>query len=125
MSDFPTAKAINSQEAALLSRAQNVEQKAKNLKSQKIDSPKDINKAASGFEALLLHEMLKSMGETVETTGLLGEDSNQAQIYMDMFHQAVADTISEGRGMGIKEFVRRELEKGNGASKGKADSGGD
>lgn len=85
--------------------------KAKELQNQKLNSEKEVNKAASGFEALLLHEMLKAMWSTVQTTGLLGENSNEAQIYRDMFGQAVADTIAEGQGVGVKQFMKKELLK--------------
>ena len=76
-----------------------------------------LEKASSGFEALLLHQMLKSMWETVHSEGLLGENSNQSEIYRDMFNQAVADSVSEGRGIGVKEFLNKELIKQTPTSK--------
>ncbi len=79
-------------------------QKTKALKEQK-----DVEKAAQGFEALLLHQMIKEMWATVGTTGLFGENSNEGQIYRDMLNQAIADSVSEGRGIGVKEFLKREL----------------
>ncbi len=83
-----------------------------------ISSEKELDKAASGFEALLLHNMLKEMWESVDSGGaLLGEDSNASQIYRDMFHQTIADKIAEGKGMGVKEFLKRELHKYQDASK--------
>lgn len=82
---------------------------AKSLEKRNISSEKDIEKAGSGFEALLLQQMLKSMWATVETTGLMGEDSHAGQMYRDMFHQAVADSIAEGKGIGIKDYVEKEL----------------
>lgn len=85
--------------------------KAKSIQSRALKSDEEVEKAASGFEALLLHQMLKSMWETVETTGMFGEDSNQSKIYQDMLNQAVADSVSEGRGIGVKEFVKKELLK--------------
>ncbi len=85
--------------------------KAKSIQSKALTSDAEVEKAASGFEALLLHQMLKSMWETVETTGMFGEDSNQAKIYQDMLNQAVADSVSEGRGIGVKEFVKKQLLK--------------
>ena len=84
---------------------------SKTKSSQGVGQDKAIDKAASGFEALLLHEMLKSMWQTVEVKGWLGEDSNEAQIYRDMMNQAIADTASSGKGIGIKEIVAKEMEK--------------
>ena len=86
---------------------------------KKAATPKEIEKAASGFESLLVHQMLKGMWQTVDTTGLLGEESNQSEIFRDMFHQAIADSVSEGRGIGIKQFVKGELNRAEGASKKK------
>lgn len=85
------------------------ESRAKNLSTTK--SAKDTEKAASGFEALLLQQMMKSMWESVDSPGMFGENSNEGQIYRDMFIQAVADTAAKGRGMGVKDVVKRELLK--------------
>ena len=64
-----------------------------------------------------MHQMMKAMWETVEPTGLLGEDSNQAQIYRDMLNQAVADSIASGRGIGVKSLVKQEILRREQASK--------
>ncbi len=97
----------NGMSQALADRTAALKSKA----DQPVKSDKEIDKAAGGFEALLLQQMLKAMWETVETTGLTGENSNASQIYRDMFHQAIADKIAEGRGMGVKDFVKKELSK--------------
>jgi len=92
--------------------------KVKSLKDQKTHSAQEIDKAAKGFEALLLHQMMKSMWETVDQTGFLGEDSNQGQIVRDMFNQSVADQIAEGRGIGVKDVVKKEVLRREKASSG-------
>jgi Rod binding domain-containing protein len=81
------------------------------LKGQKTDSPKEVEKATKGFEALLLQQMMHSMFETVDHTGLMGEDSNEADIMRGMFTQAVADEIASGKGIGVKEVVSKEIAK--------------
>jgi Rod binding domain-containing protein len=82
------------------------------LKNQKITTPGEVDKAASGFEALLLHNMLQEMWKTTGSgEGLLGENSNESQIFRDMFNQALADEISEGDGIGVKQFLKNELTK--------------
>jgi Rod binding domain-containing protein len=94
-------------------------QQAKALSSQ---GPKDaaaIEEAAGGFEALLLHNMLKAMWETVEFTGFMGGDSNEAQIYRDMLNQAIADSVVEGKGIGVKDFLTKEIAKAENASNNK------
>lgn len=85
--------------------------KAKALSKQSFKSEAEVDKAAGGFEALLLHQMFKAMWATVDTTGLLGENGNQAQIYQDMFQQSIADSVAEGRGIGVKQFLKKELLK--------------
>ena len=114
MSDFPTAKGAIPPE--IVNRQLALEQ-AKGLSKQKLPSEKEIDKATTGFEALLLHEMMQAMWETVEPTGLLGEDSNQAQIYRDMLNQAVADSIASGRGIGVKQMIKQEILRRERASK--------
>lgn len=72
-------------------------------------------KALVGFESMLLNEMFKTMWKSIEKTDFLGGDSNEQDIYRDMFNQAVADEASKGRGIGIKEnlekFIQREEDK--------------
>ena len=98
--------------AAMVREANSASQN--NLKNRKITSPDEVDKAASGFEALLLHNMLQEMWKTTGTgdsEGLLGENSNESQIFRDMFNQAIADEISEGDGIGVKHFLKNELSK--------------
>lgn len=89
----------------------------KELKSQDVRDVEEADKASRQFEALLLHQMMKAMWSTVNHTGLFGEDSNQAQIYQDMLNQAIADSISEGSGIGVGDVIKTELLKKKGASK--------
>ena len=95
-----------------LAFVKNSADKIKTLSKQELNEQKKFNKAVNGFEALLLQEMFKSMWATVETKGWLGADeTNESKIYRDMLNQALADSISEGKGIGIKDIVRKELTK--------------
>ena len=94
-----------------MQQADNALNKAKDLGSREVRDKAQLDKATKGFEALLLQEMMKSMFATVKTEGLMGEDSNQAQIFQGMFQQAVADEISAGDGIGVQEFLAKELTK--------------
>ena len=109
MSEIKTIGKMNPADLAEISAGSRGVESAKALEKQALKSEKEVDKAAGGFEALILQEMFKSMWSTVETSGLMGEDSNASQIYTDMFHQAVADSVSKGRGMGLKQFVKHEL----------------
>ena len=69
-----------------------------------------VNDAAKQFEALMVQEMLKSMWSTVPKGQLLS-GSNEEDTYRDMLNQAVADSVSEGRGIGIKEVIQKDIDK--------------
>ncbi len=85
----------------------------KDLKEkQALGATKEADKAASGFEALLLHNMLKEMWGTANIgggKGILDENSNEMQIFKDMFNQAIADEVVKGEGLGVKKFLKKEL----------------
>ena len=74
----------------------------------KLPATKDPKQAAQQFEALLLQEMLKSMWATVPQGQLLS-GSHEEKMYRDMLNEAVADSISQGRGIGIKDVILKDL----------------
>ncbi|MCB0345854.1 MAG: rod-binding protein [Bdellovibrionales bacterium] len=117
MADIKTAGLMDSGMTAEFAKLQSQAQKVKSLASKDVKEEKELDEAAAGFEALLLHNMLKEMWKTVEFTGFLGEDSNEAQIYRDMLNQALADSVAEGEGIGVKDFLKKELSKSDSASK--------
>lgn len=81
----------------------------------KLPDTQDPVKAAEQFEALLTHEMLKSMWNTVPKGELLS-GSSEEQTYRDMLNEALANSIAEGRGIGIKEVIMKDI---NQLAKGK------
>ena len=85
-------------------------QKVAELSKRALADEKKFNDAVNGFESMLLNEMLKAMWQTVEVKGWFGdEESNEAKIYRDMLNQALADSIAQGKGIGIKDVIKREL----------------
>ena len=70
----------------------------------------EVDKAARDFEALLLHQMVKSMWRTVPSNGMLS-GSKEEELYRDMLNEALATSISEGQGIGIRDLVVKEMEK--------------
>lgn len=74
----------------------------------KLPASKDAKQAAQQFEALLLQEMLKSMWATVPQGELLS-GSHEESMYRDMLNEAVADSISQGKGIGIKDVILKDL----------------
>jgi flagellar protein FlgJ len=78
------------------------------------ESPKEIEKAARDFEGMLLKQMLDSMWQSVPKNGFFrgkGGSDNTEQIFHDMLNEAIAKSLSEGQGIGIRDIVKRELEK--------------
>jgi peptidoglycan hydrolase FlgJ len=72
---------------------------------------RDIAKAkdaARQFEALLLHQMFNSMSANVAKDSLLG-GGREDEFARDMYNQALADSISKGQGIGIRDILEREL----------------
>ena len=79
------------------------------------DKPLPLNqnpeKVAQQFEALLLKQMIDSMWTTVPKNGMLS-GSHEENLYRDMWNDAIATSISEGRGIGLKEVLLRDSNKG-------------
>lgn len=68
----------------------------------------DPAEAATQFEALMLHEMMKSMWKTVPKEGLLS-GSQEEETYRDMLNEAVAQSIASGKGVGIKDVIAKDI----------------
>jgi flagellar protein FlgJ len=78
------------------------------VSQKKLPASQDPKQAAQQFEALLVQEMLKSMWATVPRGELLS-NSHEEQMYRDLLNEAMADSISEGRGIGIKDVILKDL----------------
>jgi Rod binding domain-containing protein len=66
--------------------------------------------AAQQFEALLVQQMLESMWSTVPKKGLLSGSQEEA-MYRDMLNEALATSIAEGKGLGIKDVILNDFNK--------------
>ena len=73
-----------------------------------LPATQDAKKAAEQFEGILVQEMLKSMWGTVPKNGAL-TGSYEEGMYRDMFNEALAKSISEGEGIGIKDVILRDI----------------
>jgi len=83
----------------------------KNLNS-KTPLTKQHEEAAQQFEALLVKQMLDSMWSTVPKGGIVS-GSNEESLYRDMFNEALSNSISEGRGIGIKDVILKDFNRFN------------
>ena len=79
-------------------------------KLQGKESVGEVKKAAQQFEALLLQQMMKAMWRTVPKGGMLS-GSNEEGMFRDMLNESLADEISKGQGVGIKQVLEREFLK--------------
>ncbi|MBK5264701.1 MAG: rod-binding protein [Alphaproteobacteria bacterium] len=67
-----------------------------------------LTKAAKAFEAVFMRQMISSM-----RSASLGEDlmgSNATEQFRDMADARVADTMAEGRGLGIATMLLKQFE---------------
>ena len=72
---------------------------------------KELKEACAGFEAILLHTMVKSMRETLPGDGLF-QKSHGMDIYKSMHDQYLAEELSKSKTtIGIKEFLYQQLKK--------------
>lgn len=72
-------------------------------------SPEAIKGVAQQFEALFVGMMLDSMRSATETLdgGLF--DSNEGQLYQQLFDRQIAQKIANGKGLGIASALERQL----------------
>jgi flagellar protein FlgJ len=73
-------------------------------------SDAETEKAATQFEALLLHQMLKEMWNSVPKDGLLS-GSHEEEMYRDMLNEGIANEIAEKQSIGIKDVLVRDMKK--------------
>lgn len=84
--------------------------KMSEVSQAKLPATKDAAQAAQQFEALLIGEMLKSMWQTVPQGQLLS-GSHEESLYRDMLNEAISNSIAEGRGMGIKDVIFKDMNR--------------
>ena len=76
----------------------------------KLPATKDAAQAAQQFEALLVGEMLKSMWASVPKGQLLS-GSHEESLYRDMLNEAIATSIAEGQGIGVKDVIFKDIKR--------------
>ncbi len=71
-------------------------------------SAESIEEVARQFESIFTQMMLKSMRDASPVEGGLF-DNDQSKMYREMFDKQIALSMSEGRGIGLKEMLIRQL----------------
>ena len=78
------------------------------VKSQSELEDNKAKKAATDFEALLIHQMLSAMWKTVPKDTLL-EGGREEEYYRDMLNEALSNSVAGGKGIGVRSVVYKEL----------------
>ena len=86
-------------------------------KGVKAYDPKAFRAAAQQFESLFTDMMLKSMRAAKLSDGL--GDSQQSDLYQDMYDQQISLQIAQGKGIGLADMLVQQLTR-NAASKSAA-----
>lgn len=71
-----------------------------------IDQGKGLKAASKQFEALFLHQMLKTMRDSVPKSGMLS--SQATEMYTEM-HDAQLAQVMAGKGVGLAELIEKHL----------------
>lgn len=75
------------------------------------DSPENIRKAATQFEALLIGEVLKSARES-DGSGWMGTDEDDAgSILSEVSEQQLSQALAAGGGLGLEKTIANGLSK--------------
>lgn len=78
------------------------------LRLQSKQDPEAALKAvAQQFEGIFMNMMLKSMREATPKDGML--DSEQGNLYTQLFDQQLAQKLSTGKGLGVADMLVRQL----------------
>jgi len=72
--------------------------------------PGQIDKAAEGFEAIFLRQILHQFRASVSVDG---ENSSMTGLYSEMFDDQLAEHLAKVGGLGLKDVIRTYL-GGNG-----------
>ena len=78
------------------------------LSESSITDSKGLDEACAEFESLFIYQLLKEMRESIPDDGYFGE-STQSKTYTSMFDIEIARKISNQRGIGLADFLRKQL----------------
>ncbi len=77
--------------------------------SARAQDPAALKAAAKQFEAMFVKQLLKSAHDAKLGDDLMGGD--QGEFYQDMFNNQIAQTMAQGRGLGIADLLVRQLQQ--------------
>jgi len=69
-----------------------------------------LKKACSDFESIFIHQVLKSMRQTVPQTGFFGEGPEK-EIFQSFFDQELSKSLAQQGGLGLGNRLYRQMMK--------------
>lgn len=69
---------------------------------------KKLRNACAGFEAIFIKQMLRTMREGAPEGGLFGKGF-ATEMYQAMFDEELAETLAQGKGMGLGESLYKQI----------------
>ncbi len=83
-----------------------VEERTATSQAKASDGPGQIDKAAEGFEAIFLRQILHQFRASVSVDG---ENSSMTGLYTEMFDDQLAEHLASVGGLGLKDVIRAYL----------------
>ncbi len=68
----------------------------------------DVEKAAQGFETMMIKQMLNTMTKSLENGGFFGEMPG-SDFYQEMYMQKISETMSRQGHFGIADMIKRQM----------------
>jgi flagellar protein FlgJ len=93
------------------------------LQNSKTKDPKELEKAAKGFESYFLYTLLQEMQKTMPKGSMFGSGPG-SDIYQHLFQQSMSDMIAGQNGLGLAKMMVKHIdkyEKQSGAAPGEVD----
>ncbi|MBL9192268.1 MAG: rod-binding protein [Opitutaceae bacterium] len=72
-------------------------------------TPAEVKKAAAQFEAIILRQLLTPTIEPIMSGGLGGAGGTGGGVYGYMLTDVLANSLSQGGGMGLSQMLSRQL----------------
>ena len=70
---------------------------------------RDLKNSCQQFDAYFTDLLFKEMRKTVSDSHLIGDQSNQRQIFTDMMDQTLADTMAQRPGASLGQMMYDQL----------------
>jgi len=76
---------------------------------QKVDEGK-LRKVCMDFESLFIHQLWKSMRQTVMKSGFFGGGAGE-EVYQSLFDQELSKSLAHGDGLGLGKMMYQRMIK--------------